>query len=232
MKMVPTVHSSITFLNKSISPNDLASDVLSQVEQDPQTSHPLISLPKDIYKSIRHNSKSVVLSEQDEVDRLYKQQQRWLEHKWHAKSIIDKADIEGQDLEPVFNPADNSDEVGAVIYATNKQIDQCLERAKSAFLENNQNQNTVCQSLNRAADLYEANRAELMVLAMREAGKTYQDAVDEVREAVDFLRYYAKLGQKGDARAARSAWCFCLYKSLEFSAGNFFWPDSSRTFCW
>ena len=182
--------------DKSISPKDLASDVLSQVEQDPQTSHPLISLPKDIYKSIRHNSKSVVLSEQDEVDRLYKQQQRWLEHKWHAKSIIDKADIEGQDLEPVINPADNSDEVGAVIYATNKQIDQCLERAKSAFLENKQNQNTVCQSLNCAADLYEANRAELMVLAMREAGKTYQDAVDEVREAVDFLRYYAKLGQK------------------------------------
>ena len=182
--------------DKSISPKDLASDILSQVEQDPQTSHPLIPLPKDIYKSIRHNSMSVVLSEQDEVDRLCKQQQRWLEHKWRAKSIIDKADIEGQDIQPVINPADNSDEVGEVIYAANKQIDQCLERAKSNFLENKQNQNTVCQSLNRAADLYEANRAELMVLAMREAGKTYQDAVDEVREAVDFLRYYAKLGQK------------------------------------
>ncbi len=181
--------------DKSISPIDLASDVLSQVEKDPQTSHPLIPLPKDIYKSIRHNSKSVILSEQDEVDRLYKQQQRWLEYKWHAKSIIDKVDVKGDDIQRVINPADNSDEVGAVIYATNKQIDQCLERATSAFPESRQNQDEILQSLNRAADLYETNLAELMVLAMREAGKTYQDAVDEVREAVDFLRYYAKLGQ-------------------------------------
>ena len=54
----------------------------------------------------------------------------------------------------------------------------------------------ILQSLARAADLYESNQAELMTLAMREAGKTYQDAIDEVREAVDFLRYYANLAQK------------------------------------
>ena len=54
----------------------------------------------------------------------------------------------------------------------------------------------ILQSLERAADLYESNQAELMSLAIREAGKTYQDAIDEVREAVDFLRYYANLAQK------------------------------------
>ena len=46
-----------------------------------------------------------------------------------------------------------------------------------------------------AAELFESNRAELLVIVMREAGKTYQDAIDEVREAVDFLRYYANLAQ-------------------------------------
>ncbi len=55
------------------------------------------------------------------------------------------------------------------------------------------------RSLNRAADLYEANAAELIALATREAGKTLADAVAEVREAVDFLRYYA-------ARGARRRW--------------------------
>ena len=49
--------------------------------------------------------------------------------------------------------------------------------------------------MERAAELYEENQYELMTLAMREAGKTYQDATDEVREAVDFLRYYANLSR-------------------------------------
>jgi len=45
--------------------------------------------------------------------------------------------------------------------------------------------------LERAADLYEANRIEFVALCVREAKKTLIDAVSEVREAVDFLRYYA-----------------------------------------
>src|SRR3546814_10400164 len=46
--------------------------------------------------------------------------------------------------------------------------------------------------LRRTADLYEAERADLMYLAIREAGKTIPAALAEVREAVDFLRYYAE----------------------------------------
>jgi len=67
-----------------------------------------------------------------------------------------------------------------------------LKSAQEDFKEKSNNQ-LILQSLERAADLYESNQAELMSLAMREAGKTYQDAIDEVREAVDFLRYYANL---------------------------------------
>ncbi len=46
--------------------------------------------------------------------------------------------------------------------------------------------------LERAADLMERNRAALMAMAVREAGKTIPDALAEVREAVDFCRYYAQ----------------------------------------
>ncbi|MEY8841504.1 aldehyde dehydrogenase family protein, partial [Cribrihabitans sp. XS_ASV171] len=45
--------------------------------------------------------------------------------------------------------------------------------------------------LNAAADLYEANFGEIFALVAREAGKSVPDAVGELREAVDFLRYYA-----------------------------------------
>jgi len=136
-----------------------------------------------------------LLSEQDEVDRLYQKQQPWLEYKWQAKSIT-SADYVGDEIRhKVINPADFSDNVGDVIYATETQLDECLKSAQEAFKDKSSNQ-LILQSLERAADLYESNQAELMSLAMREAGKTYQDAIDEVREAVDFLRYYANLAQK------------------------------------
>ena len=53
------------------------------------------------------------------------------------------------------------------------------------------------ECLRRAADSYETNAVELFALAAREAGKTLGDCVDEVREAVDFLRYYAAEAQAG-----------------------------------
>ena len=180
--------------DQDIKPEHLACDILSQVEQDPEHSHPSIPLPKDIYQKIRQNSSSILLSEQDEVDRLFEKQQPWLEHKWQAKSIISADCVDDAMSYKVINPADFSDNMGDVIYATQRQLDESLNRAQEAFKENN-NQ-LILQSLERAADLYESNQAELMSLAMREAGKTYQDAIDEVREAVDFLRYYANLAQK------------------------------------
>ena len=180
--------------DQNIKPEHLACDILSQVEQDSEHSHPSIPLPKDIYKKIRQNSSSILLSEQDEVDRLFEKQQPWLEHKWQAKSIISADCVDDAMSHKVINPADFSDNMGDVIYATQRQLDESLNRAQEAFKENN-NQ-LILQSLERAADLYESNQAELMSLAMREAGKTYQDAIDEVREAVDFLRYYANLAQK------------------------------------
>ncbi|TNC51936.1 bifunctional proline dehydrogenase/L-glutamate gamma-semialdehyde dehydrogenase PutA [Rubellimicrobium rubrum] len=67
--------------------------------------------------------------------------------------------------------------------------------------------------LNRAADLYEANEGEIFALLAREAGKTLNDGVGELREAVDFLRYYAAQAQGPDGSgvwACISPWNFPL----------------------
>ena len=71
--------------------------------------------------------------------------------------------------------------------------------------------------LRAAADLYEAHAPELMALATREAGKTLADAIAEVREAVDFLRYYADAGGGGDRGAAGRP---RLHLAVELSAGD------------
>ena len=64
--------------------------------------------------------------------------------------------------------------------------------------------------LRRAADLYEANAVEFFALATREAGKTLADAVAEVREAVDFLRYYAGRGGQAPSRHAARGAIVCI----------------------
>ena len=64
--------------------------------------------------------------------------------------------------------------------------------------------------LRRAADLYEANAVEFFALATREAGKTLADGVAEVREAVDFLRYYAAEAAEVEAGTSARGVIVCI----------------------
>lgn len=85
----------------------------------------------------------------------------------------------------VINPADPSDIVGQVQLAT---ADDAAKAIASAAPWGAADRAAI---LNKAADLYEENAAELFALLAREAGKTLPDCEAELREAVDFLRYYA-----------------------------------------
>jgi len=97
--------------------------------------------------------------------------------------------------EPVQNPADADDIVGHVTWATAGDVDKALASAHiwdAPVAER-------AKILNRAADLYQENFGPFFALLAREAGKTLPDAVSELREAVDFLRYYAAQAQNHDA---------------------------------
>ena len=182
--------------DENISPESLASDVFSIVEQDSEKSHPKIQLPKNIFNNSHRNSSSVILTEQLNVDELYERQNTWLDNQWNAQSIIDGGTIEGILGQEVRSPSDQSDIVGHVLFTNQTQLEKSIVSAKNAFNADVIDSESILKSLERAAELYEENQYELMALAMREAGKTYQDATDEVREAVDFLRYYANLSRK------------------------------------
>ena len=95
-------------------------------------------------------------------------------------------------LRPVHSPADRERVVGETRDATAAEIDRALglaEKAAAAWAARPVDERAAC--LERAADLMETRIAELMALCTREAGKTLADGVAEVREAVDFCRYYA-----------------------------------------
>ncbi|HEY7804889.1 MAG TPA: bifunctional proline dehydrogenase/L-glutamate gamma-semialdehyde dehydrogenase PutA, partial [Orrella sp.] len=92
----------------------------------------------------------------------------------------------------VRNPADQRDVVGEVSDATPADVAAAIDAAQAACdVWQATPADERAAALERAADLFEANEERLIGLVVREAGKTLPTAIGEVREAVDFLRYYA-----------------------------------------
>ena len=174
-------------LNDAVPAETIAADPLAAVEANETAAHPRIPMPKDILGE-RRNSRGWNLSDPAVLEELTGDMSRYSDHVWGQDSGTVK----------VANPANRSDVVGSWTPATPKAATAAIARANSAFAGwNGMGAAGRAAILERAADLYEENHAELMMLIVREAGKTRLDAVAEIREAVDFLRYYA-----AEARAA------------------------------
>ncbi|ANP35569.1 Proline dehydrogenase family [Phaeobacter gallaeciensis] len=109
----------------------------------------------------------------------------WRDHQWQAGPLL--AGTATPDApEDVTNPSDLTP-VGQLTPSSAADIETALASAQPW----NASAADRAAALNKAADLYEANYGELFALLAREAGKSIPDAVAELREAVDFLRYYA-----------------------------------------
>lgn len=94
--------------------------------------------------------------------------------------------------QPVLNPADTRDQVGWVCQASAQEVELAVSRAtNTAQIWHGTPPQERAACLQRAADLLEQETQNLLGLIVREAGKSLPNAVAEVREAVDFLRYYA-----------------------------------------
>ncbi|CAM3827753.1 bifunctional proline dehydrogenase/L-glutamate gamma-semialdehyde dehydrogenase PutA [Vibrio aquimaris] len=157
-----------------------------------------IPLPPKIF-SERSNSYGVNIDIDSEAKPFEQQVESFLDKQWLAGPIINghaftesmiKDDVT---VEKVTAPYDRRIEVGQVAFSTLDHVSAAIESAQSAF---NDWQATApaqrAQALEKLADLLETHLAELVALCHQEAGKTIHDSIDEVREAVDFCRYYAK----------------------------------------
>ena len=150
--------------------------------------HPAIALPRDLFPG-RINSAGLDLNDTETLAEVMAAINA------PTTSLKAAAMVAGQPVtgtaRNVLNPADGSI-VGTVIEATPADVRRAIASAATAapaWNERPVEDRAAC--LERLADLLEANRLDLMRLAVREAGKTVGDAVAEVREAVDFCRYYA-----------------------------------------
>ncbi|WP_415838246.1 trifunctional transcriptional regulator/proline dehydrogenase/L-glutamate gamma-semialdehyde dehydrogenase, partial [Polaromonas hydrogenivorans] len=158
--------------------------------------HPAIALPGALYGTLRANSQGLDLADETCLDALAGVLRQTAQAPWLARPMLasatEPAGGEGIGLQPVLNPADHRDQVGQVQEATLADVDKALaqalafapEWAKAAPAER-------AAALDRAAGAMQAALPRLMGLLMREAGKSAANAIAEVREAIDFLRYYA-----------------------------------------
>ena len=149
--------------------------------------NPAIPLPNAIFGEARRNSAGVDLSDplvrEPLLERLAKLEAR----DWTATPGVGKGTSR-----PVTSPYDRRVVVGKVYEASEADVDRMVRAAHAAQPSwDALGGEARAKLLQRAADLYEEHAEELFSLCIREAGKTLVDAVLEVREAVDFLRFYA-----------------------------------------
>lgn len=157
--------------------------------------NPKIPAPKDIYGASRVNSVGIDLSNYNELSILSKQLERFASKQYIATPMHSSLS-KSAEIVPVLSPGDHSDCVGKVQQATAEQAQQALAQAVDSFAAWNQ-QGVVARAaiLLKIADLLEENRYELMALVQREAGRVLPDVISELREAIDFCRYYAQSAQ-------------------------------------
>jgi len=156
-----------------------------------QFANPRIPLPAEIYGPGRSNSRGANLNVLSQWAPFKEELDRQLQRSWEGAPLVNGKQLEGQ-VKQVMCPYQRSHQLGSIVWASPEQTRDAISLLASAFPA--WNATPVEQRaaiLERTADLLETNMIELIALCTREAGKSLQDGIDEVREAVDFCRYYA-----------------------------------------
>lgn len=157
--------------------------------------HPKLPLPRDLYGPERANSKGVEFGHRASLDALLAEIGKGGQQSFKAEPLIDGKAASGASR-PLVSPINGSTVAGHVTEAAPEVADRAMAAARAGFGPwSRTDADTRAKALQRAADLLEERRGALLHLLQVEAGKTLDDALSEVREAVDFLRYYAVQGR-------------------------------------
>jgi RHH-type proline utilization regulon transcriptional repressor/proline dehydrogenase/delta 1-pyrroline-5-carboxylate dehydrogenase len=172
---------------------DLVRDPVDIALEHDCARHPSIPLPLDIYGNQRQNAKGFNLNDINHLNEIKRRMDKFYKRKLYAYPLLNRKKTTAQNKSWVVNPACHQEKVGQVTFATKKDVEIAMDTASKAF-ENWDGKPAKVRAdcLYKVADLLEKNMAEMMALAVKEAGKSIPNAVAEVREAIDFCRYYAQ----------------------------------------
>jgi RHH-type transcriptional regulator, proline utilization regulon repressor / proline dehydrogenase / delta 1-pyrroline-5-carboxylate dehydrogenase len=180
-------------VDTTIDSRTISRDPVTEVELlGDAVANPSITLPGNLFQPERANSRGFRVNEPASILPLLAAREEFADATWTAGPMIAGSPAPEGPARDVISPADLARVVGQVHEATAAEAVAALEAAQVGFAEwSAWSAADRAAILRRTADLYEENFAELTVITTREAGKTVSDGIAEVREAVDFLRYYA-----------------------------------------
>ncbi len=182
-------------LDERVPAADVAADPITSVEAQPDR-HPKIPVPMNIYGD-RQNSLGRDYSQATDRERHAAALERVDSEKLTAGPIISGKLRAGVNAQDVTNPYDRSRVLGHVSEASVEDVDAAVNTAANAQVAWDRLGGAGRAPVLRAmADALEADLDRLVALLSREAGKTLNDGVAEVREAADFCRYYALLAER------------------------------------
>nr|WP_286206641.1 trifunctional transcriptional regulator/proline dehydrogenase/L-glutamate gamma-semialdehyde dehydrogenase [Thauera linaloolentis] len=181
-------------VDEAVPVDELVADPVEQAAALGGAPHPRIPLPAGLYGAQRVNSAGLDLASEPVRHRIAAALRRGRDSAHQAGPIVaGQPAVDASRLRAVANPADLRDIVGHAAESAAPDIESALAAAEAAarpWARTPPAERAAC--LERAADLLEAHTDELLALAVREAGKSWANAVAELREAVDFCRYYAQ----------------------------------------
>lgn len=206
-------------VDNDVPPHEVARDPFDTLNDH----HTPLPTGPELFAPERVNSVGFDLRDIPTIETLNAARAPFLRQNWQAAPLL-AGDAKPNAPKTVQNPALPADQPGTVATASARDVNTALASAHPWEAARKQRG----EVLSRAADLLEENYGEFFALLAREAGKTPLDAVSELREAVDFLRYYAANAPKAPPAGTFtciSPWnfplaIFCGQISAALAAGN------------
>lgn len=162
-----------------------------------QKPHPHIPLPENIFGPERKNSEGLDMTNTETLNQLKTEMEKAAKQTWQAHPIINGEAIKASTAKSIYSPIDQQILIGESYEVSKENLESAMQTAvkgqktwgKLAIAER-------AAILRNAANLLEKNKSALMTLLSLEGGKQINDALSEVREAIDFCRYYAECAEK------------------------------------
>ncbi|HEY9199134.1 MAG TPA: bifunctional proline dehydrogenase/L-glutamate gamma-semialdehyde dehydrogenase PutA [Gammaproteobacteria bacterium] len=196
-----------SFVNRLAQPDvpleELLRDPAEQLAEADCTPHPDIPLPRDLYLPARRNSHGDDLGDPRQREPLLDAVHAAATHQSVAVPLVPGRSASGA-ARSLINPARSEQAVGEVIEASIQDAEAALACTAAAAPDWNALPAAERAAiLERAADALESRRAEFAALIVTEGGRCVADALNEVREGVDFCRYYAAEARRVFAQPLR-----------------------------
>ena len=171
---------------------EIIRDPVEKVRATAVAAHPRVPLPEAIFGNGRRNSAGLALWDAQVREPLLDKMRAALATPLAVGPIVCGETVASDQGEAIASPHDRRVTIGRVMPASPKDIESALAGARAAQLAWDRiGGGARAAILDHAAELYETNHAQLMAVMVREGGKTLSNALADLREAVDFLRYYA-----------------------------------------